>query len=93
MKFLDGDQRRVDVGTPPSGGNGATSGGNDNGQWTEFELRIKATISKQVEAGLRLQSRSPSAYWTDFGGFGDAEGTATRSANMKARGGYVLLTP
>jgi hypothetical protein len=93
MKFLDGDQRRVDVGTAPSGGNGATSGGNDNGQWTEFELRVKARISKQVEAGIRLQSRSPSAYWTDFGGFGDAEGTATRSANMKARGGYVLLTP
>jgi hypothetical protein len=93
MKFLDGDQRRVDPGSAPSGGNGATDGGNDNGQWTEFELRIKATISKQVEAGIRLQSRSPSAYWTDFGGFGGPEGTATRSANMKARGGYVLLTP
>jgi hypothetical protein len=93
MKFLDGNQRRVDVGSAPSGGNGATDGNNDNGQWTEFELRIKATISKQVEAGVRLQSRSPSAYWTDFGGFGGPEGTATRSANMKARGGYVLLTP
>lgn len=93
MKFLDGNQRAVDVGSAPSGGNGATDGGNDNGQWTEFELRVKATISKQVEAGIRLQSRSPSAYWTDFGGFGGPEGTATRSANMKARGGYILLTP
>ena len=80
MKFLDGNQRAVDVGSAPSGGNGATDGGNDNGQWTEFELRVKATISKQVEAGIRLQSRSPSAYWTDFGGFGGPEGTATRSA-------------
>jgi hypothetical protein len=63
----------------------------DNGQWTEFELRIKATISKQVEAGVRLQSRSPAAYWTDFG-FAD-ETTPTRAKFMKLRGAYVLLTP
>lgn len=85
MKFLDGDQRRV------STSSGDTATGSDNGQWTEFELRMKATISKQVEAGIRLQSRSPAAYWTDFG-FAD-ETAATRAKWMKLRGAYVLLTP
>lgn len=85
MKFLDGDQRRVSLDS------GDTASGSDNGQWTEFELRMKATISKQVEAGVRLQSRSPAAYWTDFG-FAD-ENTPTRSKFVKLRGAYVLLTP
>jgi hypothetical protein len=61
MKFLDGDQRRISLAS------GDTASGADSGQWTEFELRIKATISKQVEAGVRIQSRSPAGYWTDFG--------------------------
>jgi hypothetical protein len=85
MKFLDGDQRRV------STSSGDTASGTDNGQWTEFELRIKATISKQVEAGVRIQSRSPAAYWTDFG-FAD-ESAPTRAKWMKLRGAYVLVTP
>mgnify|MGYP003382492814 CR=1 FL=1 len=90
MKFLDGNRRVVNDG---DGGSGDTSGGTDNGQWTEFELRIKGTISKQVEAGVRLQSRSPAGYWTDFGGFGGPETNPTRGNFMKARGAYVLLTP
>jgi hypothetical protein len=90
MKFLDGDQHTVN---DADGGSGDTAGGTDNGQWTEFELRIKATISKQVEAGVRLQSRSPAGYWTDFGGFGGPETNPTRGNFMKARGAYVLLTP
>lgn len=85
MKFLDGDQRRVSLDS------GDTASGADNGQWTEFELRMKATISKQVEAGVRIQSRSPAAYWTDFG-FAD-ESKPTRAKYMKLRGAYVLLTP
>ena len=93
MKFLDGDQHRVAVGTPENPGSGDTSGGTDNGQWTEFELRMKATISRQVEAGVTVQSRSPASYWTDFGGFGSPEQTSTRASNLKLRGAYVLLTP
>ena len=60
MKFLDGDRRSADTGNPApsSGGSGDTQSGTDQGQWTEFELRIKANISRQVEAGVRLQSRS-----------------------------------
>lgn len=85
MKFLDGDQRRVSLDS------GDTASGADNGQWTEFELRMKATISKQVEAGVRIQSRSPAAYWTDFG-FAD-ETKGVRAKWMKLRGAYVLLTP
>lgn len=85
MKFLDGNQHRV------STDSGDTATGSDNGQWTEFELRMKATISKQVEAGVRIQSRSPSAYWTDFG-FAD-ESKPTRAKWMKLRGAYVQLTP
>ena len=93
MKFLDGNQRRVSVGTPDSPGSGDTAGGTDNGQWTEFELRMKVNISKQVEAGVTVQSRSPASYWTDFGGFGGPEQTSTRASNLKLRGAYVLLTP
>ncbi len=85
MKFLDGDQRRISLSS------GDTASGADSGQWTEFELRIKATISKQVEAGVRIQSRSPAAYWTDFG-FAD-ETSGVRAKWMKLRGAYVLLTP
>jgi hypothetical protein len=40
---------------------------------------------------VRIQSRSPAAYWTDFG-FAD-ETKATRAKWMKLRGAYVLLTP
>ena len=95
MKFLDGDRRVV------SKDSGDTASGADNGQWTEFELRIKATISPQVEAGVRLQSRSPAAYWTNFG-FANNEGFSgatpgdiktTQSKFVKLRGAYVLLTP
>lgn len=93
IKFLDGDQRRVN----DSDRSGDTASGTDNGQWTEFELRIKATISRQVEAGVRLQSRSSAAYWTDFGGFGNEGATNGDQVNsqkwMKLRGAYVLLTP
>jgi hypothetical protein len=92
MKFLDGDQRRS------SDSSGDTSTGADQGQWTEFELRMKATISKQVEAGVRIQSRSPAAYWTNFGfanneGFTDSNARPQQSKFMKLRGAYVLLTP
>jgi hypothetical protein len=94
MKFLDGNQHVVSTGTPGGPGSGDTASGTDNGQWTEFELRMKVNISKQVEAGVRLQSRSPAAYWTDFGGFGgDNELTPTRANYVKLRGAYVLLTP
>lgn len=96
MKFLDGDRRSADTGNPApsSGGSGDTQSGTDQGQWTEFELRIKANISRQVEAGVRLQSRSSGAYWTDYGGFGDeVENQTRRAANVKLRGAYVLLTP
>lgn len=93
MKFLDGDRHVV------SKDSGDTASGSDNGQWTEMELRIKATISPQVEAGVRIQSRSPAAYWTDFGfanneGFGDSANIkTTQSKFMKLRGAYVQLTP
>lgn len=95
MKFLDGDRRTT------SNSSGDTASGADQGQWTEFELRLKATISPQVEAGVRLQSRSPAAYWTDFGfnnneGFGGATPGDIRpqqSKYIKLRGAYVLLTP
>jgi hypothetical protein len=95
MKFLDGDRRVV------SKDSGDTASGADNGQWTEFELRIKATISPQVEAGVRVQSRSPASYWTNFG-FANNEGFSgatpgdiktTQSKFIKLRGAYVLLTP
>jgi hypothetical protein len=67
MKFLDGNRRVI------SDSSGDTASGADQGQWTEFELRIKAVVSPQVEAGVRLQSRSSASYWTNFG-FANNEG-------------------
>jgi hypothetical protein len=94
MKFLDGNQRT----TSPASGD--TASGADQGQWTEFELNMKATISRQVEAGVRLQSRSPAAYWTNFGfanneGFGGPNDQIypQQSKFVKLRGAYVQLTP
>jgi len=93
MKFLDGNQRTI------SQASGDTASGADQGQWTEFELRMKVNISKQVEAGVRLQSRSPASYWTNFG-FANNEGFNVngeifpqQSSYVKLRGAYVLLTP
>ncbi len=92
MKFLDGNQLKANTNHSID-----TASGGDQGQFTEINLVFKATISKQVEAGGRIQSRSSDAYWTDFGGFG-LEGASTGDqANtqkwMKLRGAYLLLTP
>jgi hypothetical protein len=92
MKFLDGNQHGANISTNSID----TASGSDTGQFTEINLVFKVSISKQVEAGGRIQSRSSNAYWTDFGGFGQ-EGNATAAANtqkwMKLRGAYMLLTP
>lgn len=91
MKFLDGNQRGA-----PSGSIDTASGG-DQGQFTELNLVFKATISPQVEAGGRIQSRSSAAYWTEFGGFGKENSVGNNEVNhqkfMKLRGAYVELTP
>lgn len=85
MKFLDGDHRIE------SGGSIDTASGSDQGQFTELELRITARVSREVEAGARVQSRSSGAYWSEFG-FAD-ENTPIKAKNMKLRGAYISLTP
>jgi hypothetical protein len=89
MKFLDGNQRKE------AGGSIDTASGGDQGQFSELELRIKATISPKVEAGARIQSRSSAAYWSEFGfqGEDDASTPFTHKKFMKLRGAYVQLTP
>lgn len=94
MKFLDGSQRGA-----PNGSIDTASGG-DQGQFTEFNLIFKATISPKVEAGGRVQSRSSAAYWTEFGGFGQENAGGGYTNNeinhqkfMKLRGAYVELSP
>lgn len=91
MKFLDGNQR-----TAPTNSIDTASGG-DQGQFTELNLIFKVTVSPQVEAGGRVQSRSSAAYWTEYGGFGSEGTVANDSVNhqkfMKLRGAYVELTP
>jgi hypothetical protein len=99
MKFMDGNQIKANAGGPGIDGSSSidTASGTDQGQFTEINLVFKATISKQVEAGGRIQSRSSNAYWTDFGGFGKEGATNGDQVNtqkyMKLRGAYVLLTP
>lgn len=89
MKFLDGNQYAANTGSID------TNSGSDQGQFSEMNLIFKATISPQVEAGGRIQSRSSAAYWTDFGGWGS--GATTNAYNdtkfMKLRGAYAELTP
>ena len=91
MKFLDGNQHTS------SNASIDTNSGADQGQFTEMNLIFKATISPQVEAGGRIQSRSSAAYWTEYGGFGHENGTADNDINhqsfMKLRGAYIELTP
>lgn len=86
MKFLNGDHRLV------SGGSIDTASGADQGQFSELELRISARVSRQVEAGARVLSRSSGSYWSEFGGFAD-ENTPIKAKNMKLRGAYINLTP
>ena len=86
MKFLDGNHRLE------SGGSIDTASGSDQGQFSELELRINAKISRQVEAGARILSRSSGSYWSEFGGFAD-ENTPIKAKNMKLRGAYISLTP
>lgn len=91
MKFLNGNQYGA-----PSGSIDTASGG-DQGQFTELNLIFKATVSPQVEAGGRIQSRSSAAYWSEFGGFGQENSVGNNEVNhqkmMKLRGAYVELTP
>jgi len=86
MKFLAGDHRLE------SGGSIDTASGADQGQFSELELRIAARISREVEAGARVLSRSSGSYWSEFGGFAD-ENTPIKAKNMKLRGAYISLTP
>lgn len=90
MKFLAGNQNAASTSSID------TASGSDQGQFTELNLVFKATISPQVEAGGRVQSRSSASYWTDFGGFGN-EGNVNNNVNdmkfMKLRGAYAELTP
>lgn len=90
MKMLDGNMRQASTSSID------TNSGNDQGQFTEMNLIFKTTLSPQVEAGGRIQSRSSASYWTDYGGFGN-EGNVNGNVNdmkfMKLRGAYVELTP
>jgi hypothetical protein len=86
MKFLDGSHRLV------SGGSIDTASGADQGQFSELELRITARVSRQIEGGARILSRSSGSYWSEFGGFAD-ENTPIKAKNMKLRGAYINLTP
>ena len=91
MKFLDGNQRGMPTNSID------TNSGADQGQFTELNLVFKATISPQVEAGGRIQSRSSAAYWTEYGGFGKENSVGADEVNhqkfMKLRGAYIELTP
>jgi hypothetical protein len=86
MKFLDGSHRLV------SGGSIDTASTSDQGQFSELELRITARVSRQVEGGARVLSRSSGSYWSEFGGFAD-ENNPIKAKNMKLRGAYINLTP
>jgi hypothetical protein len=87
MKFLDGSLK-----AEQKTGSIDTASGNDQGQFSELELRLKATISKEVEIFARILSRSSGAYWSEFGGFAD-EKEPIKAKNMKLRGATVTLTP
>jgi hypothetical protein len=86
MKFLAGDHRIQSTGSID------TASGSDQGQFSELELHVTARVSREVEAGARILSRSSGSYWSEFGGFAD-ENTPIKAKNMKLRGAYISLTP
>ncbi|MBI4808283.1 MAG: hypothetical protein HY799_04985 [Nitrosomonadales bacterium] len=96
MKFLDGNMMQSSSKSISTDG-GPFGGNADQGQFTELNLIFKATISPQVEAGGRVQSRSSAAYWSEYGGFGQEGTVANDSVNhqkmMKLRGAYIELSP
>lgn len=96
MKFLDGNMMQSSSKSISTDG-GPFGGNADQGQFTELNLIFKATISPQVEAGGRIQSRSSAAYWSEYGGFGQEGGVANNEVNhqkmMKLRGAYIELSP
>lgn len=93
MKYLDGDRGNQET---LSTSGGAFDSGTDQAAASEFELRIKSQISKQVEAGARIKSRFNRNYWSENGGFAN-EGNSGQNLQsnqyMKLRGAYVNLTP
>lgn len=86
MKFFDGNMRQADANGKASID---TASGGDQGQFTELNLIFKATISPKVQAGGRIQSRSSDAYWSQYGGFGQENGTVSASGSTAA--GCVAL--
>jgi len=96
MKFLDGNMMQASSKSISTDG-GPFGGNADQGQFSEMNLIFKATISPQVEAGGRIQSRSSAAYWSEYGGFGNEGTVSNDSVNhqkfMKLRGAYVELSP
>jgi hypothetical protein len=98
MKFLAGD-RLGEANSPKEGGAGGNSGdtasGADQGQWSELNLQVRATVNSKVEAGFRVQSRSSASYWSEFG-FKDEDNpdkTMNSRKYMKLRGAYMQLSP
>jgi hypothetical protein len=99
IKFLDGNRNlnglTNNVETIP----GETNG--DQGQGIEADLNLKANVSRNVEAGVRLQSRFNQNFWSNFGGFGynpdpanlGDENNPLRNQYIKLRGAYVRITP
>ncbi len=92
MKFLDGNHRMVSNFGGFDSGSIDTASGSDQGQFSELELRITARVSRQVEGGARILSRSSGSYWSEFGGFAN-EDVPIKAKNMKLRGAYISLTP
>ena len=95
MKFLDGN-RRVASATDTSGD---TASGTDQGQWTEFELRIKATISPPGRGGRAAPEpqflRLLDGLWRFRQRLKDSRTNPSTNSSkyMKLRGAYVQLTP
>lgn len=101
IKFLDGNRQlnglTNNVETIP----GETNG--DQGQGIEADLNLRAQVSRQVEVGVRLQSRFNQNYWANFGGFGfdpdpagggiGDENNPLRNQYIKLRGAFVRITP
>lgn len=86
MKFLDGNRQGASTSSID------TASGADQGQFTELNLVFKATLSPKVEAGGRVQSRSSASYWTDYGGFGNENGSVSVSCPPNPGPGNVTCS-
>ena len=104
MKFLDGN-RQQDWSMSYNFDSTPGESGGDQGQATEFDVKLSGQLSKEVEFYARIQSRLHRGFWANYDGYAvpghpnqAAPGSCTEAdprcnSYIKLRGARVIITP